>query len=388
VYDDSFVLPWLADLRERAGGIEPFDAHTHIGQNDPDGFSCTVEELTAALEVAGARAAVFPMHEPDGYPRANDAVIEDAARSEGRLTAFCRLDPAADPLGEAERALAAGAAGIKLHPRAEGFPLDTPALEPVFALAGERALPVLVHAGRGIPALGRHALAVCERHPGLRLILAHAGISDLAWIWRHAGDHPNLFFDTSWWAPSDLLTLYSLVAPRHILFASDAPYATPAFAATMNLRYAMQAGLEGDALRSVFGGQMARIVAGEDPLDAGPPPGADRLGFDPLLDRVHTFLAASIGQMFRGLDPAEALSLAALACEVGEDAPQADTCTAVLRLLELRRELIEAGGADGQPPRFAPGVWMVVAAAGLVRTADVPLPPVGEPATGVGQREA
>ena len=65
------------------------------------------------------------------------------------LVPFCRLDPEADPLAEAERCLAAGARGIKLHPRAEGFTLDHPALRPVFALADERRLPVLVHAGRG-----------------------------------------------------------------------------------------------------------------------------------------------------------------------------------------------------------------------------------------------
>lgn len=388
MYDDSFAGPWLADLRAQVPGLALFDAHTHIGQNDPDGFSCTLEELTGALELADARAAVFPMHEPGGYPPANDAVIADAARSDGRLTAFCRLDPRSDPLAEAERSLEAGAAGIKLHPRAEGFPLDTPELEPVFALAGERALPVLVHAGRGIPALGRHAVAVCERHPELRMILAHAGISDLAWIWRHTGEHPNLFFDTSWWAPSDLLTLYALVAPRHIVFASDAPYATPAFAAAMNLRYALQAGLDADALRSVFGGQMARIVAGEEALDAGPAPGTSRLTYDPLLDRVYTFLAASIGQMFQGFDPAETLALTALACEVGDNTPQAETCATVLRLLELRDELIEAGRPDGRPARFAPGVWTIVAAAGVVRTPDVPVPPVGEPVAGVGEREA
>ena len=66
----------------------------------------------------------------------------------------------------------------------------------------------LVHypAGDG-PALGRDALEICSRHEGLRLILAHAGISDLAWIWREAPDHPNLFFDTSWWSPADVQAL-------------------------------------------------------------------------------------------------------------------------------------------------------------------------------------
>ena len=373
MYDDGFIQPWLAALRSRVPDLELLDAHTHIGQNDPDGFKCTLAELTGALEAADARAVVFPMHEPDGYPAANDSAIEAAAGSDGRLAAFCRLDPGADPLAEAQRTLAAGAAGIKLHPRAEGFALDTAELAGVFALAGERELPVLVHAGRGIPALGRHALAICERHPGLRLILAHAGICDLAWIWREVDEHPNLFFDTSWWSPSDLLALYALVAPRHIVFASDAPYATPSFAAVMNLRYAMQAGLDADALRSVFGGQMARILSGEEPLDAGPAPGHARLDRDPLLDRVYTFLAASIGQMFQGVDPAETLALTALACEVGDDAHQAEICSTVLRLLELRTQLIASGDDDGRPPRFAPGLWTVVAAAGVARTPAVPI---------------
>lgn len=381
---DELMGPWLAHTRAEAGALELFDAHTHIGRNDPDGFKSTPDELTAALEVADARAAVFAMNEPDGYPRANDAAIEVASRSDGRLVAFCRLDPRADPLAEAERALGAGATGIKLHPRAEAFELDIPELERVFALASERRLPVLVHAGRGIPALGRHAVAICERHPGLRLILAHAGICDLSWIWRAADGHPNLFFDTSWWSASDLLALFTLVAPRHILFASDAPYAAPALAATMNLRYAMQAGLDSDQLRSVFGGQMGRIVAGEEPLDAGPAPGPERLTRDPLLDRIHTFLVAALGQMFHSIDPAEMLALAALACKVDEDAPQAGACGAILALLDLRLRLAEADDGEGHPPRFAPGLWTVVAAAGVARTPAVGLPALVELSARVG----
>ena len=62
-------------------------------------------------------------------------------------------------MAEAERSLAAGAKGIKLHPRAEEFTLDHPAVRRLVALANERSLPILIHAGRGIPALGAHAVA-------------------------------------------------------------------------------------------------------------------------------------------------------------------------------------------------------------------------------------
>jgi len=376
MFGDELFSRWLAALREQAPGIELHDVHTHIGQNDPDGFRCTAEQLTASLAAAGSRGVVFPMHEPDGYPAANDQVILDSQRSEGGLTAFCRLDPAAEPLAEAERCLDAGAAGIKLHPRAEGFALDTAAMEPVFALADERRLPVLVHAGRGIPALGEHAVKVCERHAGLRLILAHAGICDLAWIWQAAHDLPNLFFDTAWWSPSDLLALYTLVPPGNILFASDAPYSACSFAATLNLRYALQAGLSNDQLRVVFGGQLDRILADEQLLHAGPPPGPGALDRDPLLDRVYTFLVAAVGQMFHGVDPAESLALTRLACEVGEHSPQAATCAAVVALIELREEVLRDGEDTGRPKRFVPGLPLIVAAAALARTPGVPMPPV------------
>ncbi|HEV2724501.1 MAG TPA: amidohydrolase family protein, partial [Thermoleophilaceae bacterium] len=258
----------------------------------------------------------------------------------------------------------------------------------VFALAHERKLPVLVHAGRGIPALGRHALEICGRYPGVRLILAHAGICDLAWIWSAAADQPNLFFDTAWWSASDLLALYALVPPRHILFASDAPYATPALAAFMNLRYALQAGLSQEAVRLIFGGQIDRILSGREAADAGAAPGPGSLDRDPLLDRVHTFLVTALGQMLTGLEAAEALGLAALACEVGDGAPQAEVCSTVLGILELRERQVAAGVYDDRPARFAPGSPMVVLAACVARTPGVRMPSVAEPTIDVGERAA
>ena len=369
--DDALLFPWFERVRDLIPGLSLFDAHTHIGSNDPDGYRCSPEDLVEALELADARGVVFPMHEPEGYPPANDRVIAAAAESGGRLVPFCRLDPRADPVAEAERALAAGARGIKFHPRAEQFTLDLPAVRDVFALAHERRLPILVHAGRGIPALGKHAVELCERFPDVRLIMAHAGICDLAWVWRAAAEHPNLYFDTAWWAPSDLLALMSLVSPGQVLLGSDAPYGTPALRAAMDIRYALQLGLDEGQIRGMAGAQLERVVGGEDPLDLGPAPGAGALPSDPVLDRVHTFLVTSIGQMFAGTEPTETLSLAELACEVGDEAPQAPVCRSILALLEERRDHTPR---SQNPGRFAPGIHLVLLAAALSRTPDVPLP--------------
>jgi predicted TIM-barrel fold metal-dependent hydrolase len=380
VIPDSGMLPWLDPVRETVPDIEPLDAHTHIGFNDPDGYSCSSAQLTGALEQIGARAFVFPMHELEGYSAANEMVIREAEQSNGLLFPFARLDPHDEPLSEIERALERGARGIKLHPRAEQFALDHPALEPVFALAGERRLPVMVHAGRGIPALGRHAVEACTRHPGMRLILAHAGISDLAWIWRVSGDHPNLFFDTAWWAPSDVQALFALVAPSQILMASDAPYGSPTWATVMAARNALQAGLVAEQVRAVLGGQALRLVNGDDPLDLGPAPGVEHLPRDPLLDRVYSFLMSALGQMFHGVEPTETLALVRLACDVGDDAPQAPICRWVLELLDERERYSPEG--DGRPARFAPGLHFAVGAIGIVRTPDVAVPEFRLPEAG------
>src|SRR3954451_21438780 len=121
---EAILRPHYDKLAADASGLALFDAHTHIGANDPYGFRQTPAELIRALDCAGARGVVFPMHEPDGYAAPNDTAIQAAAESAGKLVAYCRVDPRVDAVAEAERALDAGARGIKLHPRAEQFGLD------------------------------------------------------------------------------------------------------------------------------------------------------------------------------------------------------------------------------------------------------------------------
>jgi uncharacterized protein len=362
--------PWLDVIRDAVPGIELFDAHTHIGANDPDGMKQSPEELLGHLEAADARGAfVFPMHEPDGYPPANDFVIERAAASEGRLIAFARLDPHADPIAEAERALAAGARGIKLHPRAEGFTLDHPEVKRIVALAAERRLPVLIHAGRGIPALGLHAVQLAGEFPDARLILAHAGICDLSWIWRVAPDHPNLLFDTAWWMPSDLGTLFSLVPPGQILFASDAPYGVTSASAAFQLRLALQAGLTPEQIRVIAAEQALRIAAGEDLIFAGPAPGEREHPPHALLDRLAEFLMVGTVATMRVSEVGpEMLALARLACDVPDgidDAP----------VFAIARELIDAFDQAGiEAPGNRRRIGLLILALTAARTPEVPLP--------------
>jgi uncharacterized protein len=365
----SLLRPWTEIVLEQIPGIELFDAHTHIGSNDPDGMRQSAQELLATLELARAQGAfVFPMHEPDGYPPANDAVLEAARRSEGLLIPFCRVNPHDGAVAEAERCLEAGARGIKLHPRAEEFTLDHPQVASLAALADERQLPVMIHAGRGIPALGLHAVGLAERFPGARLILAHAAICDLSWIWRVAQDHPNLLFDSAWWLPSDMITLFSLIPPGQILFASDAPYGNTPVSAAFQLRCALRAGLSAEHIRSIASEQALRIAAGEALAQLGPAIGERERAPHLLLDRVSESLLLATVAAFRGGDPTEMLALARLACDVPEEIDDAPVFEAIRALLDAY-DTVRAAGDDGR----AASAFLILAAT-VANTPEVPVP--------------
>lgn len=335
-------------LRDGLGELDDiawFDAHTHMGHNDPDGRTATAGEILGGLDAAGQqRALLFAMHEPDGYRAANDAVLEACAASGGRLVALARVAPGLPgAVGEAVRCLEAGAAGLKLHPRSDAFGLPHPVVDELVALCAERRAPVLFHAGRGISNLGEAAVAYARRHPGLRVILAHAGISDLGLVSEAAGELPNLLFDTSWWNVADLLQLYATVPPGNILYASDMPYGPGQIAAFNFSRCSRAVGLPVAARRGIAGEQLARVVAGEDLLDLGPAPGLGGASERVLeAERAAAYLAAGVTLAFNGVSPAEPLALARCSVQTTRPGAPREVLAAVEALVERAQAALAA----------------------------------------------
>ncbi|MCW2999988.1 MAG: Amidohydrolase 2 [Solirubrobacterales bacterium] len=350
------------------------DAHLHIGRNDPDGTTATLEEILEGLDAAGhAGGLVYPMHEPGGYPAANDMIAAQVAASGGRLDWLCRVDPnAGGAVAEAQRCLADGAAGIKLHPRSDAFGLPHPVVDELVALAADHRAPVLFHAGRGIPNLGLDAAELARRHPEVRIVLAHAGISDLGLLADAAAQLPNLLFDSSWWNVGDVLALLTSIPPGQILYASDMPYGTGLFAAFLLTRGMRQAGLGADALASIAGGQLARVIAGEALAELGPAVGEAGLGARSApLERVTTHTAAALHLAFAQGEPGEAVALARLGCQHGDDAPHGALLDVAARLLDLATAQRAAAGGD--PFAIVP---CVLAAHTLCGTPEAGVPPV------------
>src|SRR5438270_7196893 len=239
---------WERQLRrDLPQGADIFDAHVHLG-TDIDGFSGDYDELQRVQKRFGvSRAFMFCLDEPDRHPAfsaANDRTLEYAERSGGRLIPFVRLDLSEKPVEEATRCLDKGARGIKLHPRAQRFLLNDERLAPVFDLAAERGVPILIHAGRGLPPIAEQLEGLVDSHPGAQLILAHAGIADLANLADRFSGKRGVFFDTSVWSAIDLLGLLRLVPPEQVLYASDYPYGGQPGSLLLSLRVARTCGFD------------------------------------------------------------------------------------------------------------------------------------------------
>lgn len=335
--------PFLAETqRLRPPETEVIDAHTHLGL-DEDGRSLTLAQLLDQLDAAEARrACVFPLHDPErrpSYRLPNDRVLAWAGESEGRLIPFCRLDPADGALAECERGLAAGARGIKLHPRAQDFTFDGGELDGVFELAEQARVPVLIHAGRGLPPLADGLADLAWRHPGAALILAHGAICDQGILTTRLADHPAVLYDMSCFFPLDVIELLARVPAERVVFASDPPYGMPATTLYMALRVAAQAGLDERATRLMLGGTMAALIDSEELPAAGAPARGPRIALSGRLVRVYGYASLVGPALFTGA-PEQALAMLQMAIAAcrdpapGEDGEALEVLGAALRAAE------------------------------------------------------
>jgi uncharacterized protein len=304
-----------AELREELpAGAEIFDAHTHLG-TDIDGMVGRYDELEEIMDRYGvSRANVFCLDEPDrepGFRAPNDRTLAFAARANGRLIPYVRLDLTEAPIEEAERCLDLGARGIKLHPRAQKFLLDDERLAPVFAIAAERRVPILIHGGRGLPPIADSLNRLVDAYPEAQLIIAHAGIADLTGLAGCFAGKAGVFFDTSVWSPIDLLSFFRLVPPEQILYASDYPYGQQPGSLFIALRTARSAGLTEEQIVEILAGNANRIANGEPPHEPSEPQGAEVLAQPMTLARVHQYLSMAMPMLFiRHQDSFGALGLA------------------------------------------------------------------------------
>jgi uncharacterized protein len=366
------LAPFVQEVAELVPqGTPVVDAHTHLGA-DEDGRSQDLPALLGQLDTVGAqsRACVFPFHDPDrrpSYRTPNDRVLAWATRSEGRLVPYCRLDPTDGPLGEAERCLALGAKGIKLHPRAQAFAFGIPAAEGIFEVAREARVPILIHAGRGMAPMDSLA-DLALRFPEVTLVLAHAGIAGQGMFASKLAEHPSVLYDTAAFSALDVVELFARVPAERIVFASDSPYGHPLPSLYLAMRAAARAGVDAHGRAMIAGGTMATVLDGQQ-LPAASEPRLEQVRpVNGRLLRVNGYLMMAAGAALTADPPdlaraREGVALARYACRDPDPADAGDALARVDAALAVAEQIV----ADGGEPA-AVAIGLAVAAGAVAAT--------------------
>ncbi len=264
-----------------------------------------------------------------------------------------------------------GARGIKLHPRAQSFGFDTAVAGEIFAVARDAGVPVLVHAGRGMPRMD--ALAdLALRFPDVTLVLAHTALADQGMFATRLAGHPRVLYDTACLSPYDVMELFARVPAERVVFASDVPYGRPTVGLYQTLRVAALAGLSMEERALVTGGTMAAALDGRQL----PAPQAPRLArirpVDGTLARVASYLMMGIAAgLIGGMNGDVTLALPRLAlarsvCRDPDPGPAGPALERIDGVLTAAEALLSA-----PEPRRLEALWLIAGAVALAATEPV-----------------
>jgi uncharacterized protein len=261
--------------RDRAAFFDG-EAAFRLLYDSPGSRMADAGALIAAMDSAGVDMAVtfgFPWKRPDFWRLHNDYVMEAAARHPKRLIPLCCVDMEIDgAVGEVERCLAAGCAGVgELAFYASG--IDQKALgllEPVMALCRSADVPVMIHTNEPVghvypgkaPMTPGEIYGAAAAFPENRLIFAHwgGGLFFYHLLKKEAADVlKNVYYDTAaspfLYDPKIYRIAVAIMGPDKILMGSDFPLIKPErYYAEMN-----QAGLSENEKSKILGANAAAL---------------------------------------------------------------------------------------------------------------------------------
>lgn len=162
---------------------------------------------------------------------------------------------------ELERALEAGACGLKLAPSVQGFGLLSPLVEPVLDVAEEHGRPVYVVTGVPVASEPLQLAELALRRPGLTFVMGRSGRTDFSLDLLPAlTSGPNLVAETAYNGASLIAGLVATLGAGRVMFSSDVPFNDLA----LELERVERAGLADADRAAVLGGTAATLL-----LDGG-----------------------------------------------------------------------------------------------------------------------
>jgi predicted TIM-barrel fold metal-dependent hydrolase len=247
------------------------DAEAHYGAHWPIAYPRPEEERLAILARIGVRAfPSLPYPHKAGMAAWLNDWSADFAAAHPQVLHSATFYPEGEAPAYVAEALERGARVFKVHVQVGGFDPRHELLDAVWArLEGERT-PVVIHAGSG-PLAGRYTgpapiAQLLDRHPRLRLVIAHLGMPEYRGFLDLAERFEGVHLDTTMFAtdfteqlmPFDRADLPRLAALRDkVLLGTDFPSIPYPYAHQLAALHRLALGE--DWLRAVLWGNGARL---------------------------------------------------------------------------------------------------------------------------------
>jgi len=204
--------------------LEEYYGYRWQGSGVADDLLLSMDESAVGKSVIFSSAT-----KPSQVRDVNDFIAAKVAGNPERLIGFGSLHP--DFTGwrdELKRLRDLGLKGLKFHPDFQAFPIDSPAMLPIYEAVGD-TMPMLFHMGDAVSDFSSPArlAKVLDLLPGVKVIAAHFG----GYMhWNEAKKHlvgRNIWLDTSsslpLLPPAEAASIVRSHGVGKILFASDYP---------------------------------------------------------------------------------------------------------------------------------------------------------------------
>jgi predicted TIM-barrel fold metal-dependent hydrolase len=196
------------------------------------GYELDASSAMTGMDIVGTDIALaVPVHPSGGnFSSINDAVIDAAQDSGGRLIALARVDPwdGEGAVIELRRAVLAGARGLFLHPSEEHFRANDIRVRPIVECAAELGVPVTVAAGFHLFAEGLQLGYAAAWTPDNAFVLTNGGQFNISGLGQFDAElallNPNVHVQTSGIYREDFLErVVATFGPERLIFATAAP---------------------------------------------------------------------------------------------------------------------------------------------------------------------
>jgi uncharacterized protein len=241
------------------------DSHAYVGESLFHRDQ-SIEDLLRSMDRLKIDRATLCPNKPRGYAleSANKWVASEIKTHPDRFFGWVRVDPwqGEEALIELKRGIEdLGLNGLLLHPQEEQFQISNRFVDPLFAYAKIRSIPVMIEAGYHLLSHPFDIAEIAHRFLEVNIIATHGlqlddagfALTDAEFVMKEC---PNIIMETSgMYAPDTMLGVVNNLGTERLIFGSHSPWLNQEFELDRVLRMK----LDQRQRSAVLGGNLLKL---------------------------------------------------------------------------------------------------------------------------------